>query len=621
MEYFLYSIRGDKIKYKSVFFICMIIAALLCLGAVSANDLNQTDNIQAADEENSQIVSAENDADKLQSENSDILQASAKSTAKKITANSRTTVTEVFTLNSTYCIQILDDKGKGISKKPVQITFNKKVTNLTTNRNGYIFYELGDTKGTYKLSYLFKVDGYTKTSGSKIITIVGDTVSKIKGSNYIAYKGVKNPYMVTLTVDGIPVPNKQVVFNFKGKTYKKTTNSKGQAFLNINCGKGTYAIKYKFYSIKNAHYASGTSKISVRQGMPTNIIKQTDRVYIHNTASVFKIKHVDARNNPIAGKIIVFKLNGKVYKVKTDKNGMASINIKLNQGKYSLKVAAYYAAKTYKKSVKTFTIKVKSSGPVNNGFWLFGADMYNVDLKTMAKYGVNQIFLNFYAVELHGKSAVASFATQAKKLGIKVHIWMQAFYSGGNWISPVNDDGSYKYSYFNSVIKEAKSYAQIDGVAGIHFDYLRFPGTAYKHSNGVEAINYFTKKVCNELHALNPKLLVTAAVMPEVSSNVYYYGQDIPTLTKYLDAIVPMIYKGNYGQTTSWIKSVTSTFVSQSNGAQVWTGLQGYRSDSNVNKLPASELKNDAVNAGYGGADGIIVFRYSLFNLFDFDTL
>ena len=132
---------------------------------------------------------------------------------------------------------------------------------------------------------------YTKTSGSKIITIVGDTVSKIKGSNYIAYKGVKNPYMVTLTVDGIPVPNKQVVFNFKGKTYKKTTNSKGQAFLNINCGKGTYAIKYKFYSIKNAHYASGTSKISVRQGMPTNIIKQTDRVYIHKTASIFKIKY------------------------------------------------------------------------------------------------------------------------------------------------------------------------------------------------------------------------------------------------------------------------------------------------------------------------------------------
>ena len=620
MGYFLYSIRGDKIKYKSVFFICLILTAILCLGAVSANDLNQTENIQSVDDADSQIVSTQDDSEELQAENQDNLQASSKSTTKKITTTSKTTVTEVFTLNSTFCIQILDENGKGISKKPVQITFNKKVTNLTTNSKGYVFYELGDTKGTYKLSYLFKVDGYTKTSGSKYVTIVGDTISKIKGSNYVAYKGVKNTYVVTLTVDGVPLPNKQVVFTLKGKTYKKTTNSKGQASLNINCGKGTYTIKYKFIAIKNAHYAGGSSKISVRAGMPTNIVKQNGIYYVHKTAGIFKIKHVDARNNPLAGKLVVFKLNGKTYNVKTDKNGFASIKINLNKGTYSLKVYSY-TTKIYKKCVKTFTLKVRSQGMANNGFWLFGADMKDVDLKKMANYGVNQIFLNFYAVELYGKGEVASFATQAKKLGINVHIWMQAFYSGGSWISPVNDDGSYKYSYFNSVIEEAKSYAKISGIAGIHFDYLRFPGTAYKHSNSVEAINYFTKKVCNELHAMNSKLIVSAAVMPEPSSNKYYYGQDVSTLSKYLDVIVPMVYKGNYGQGVSWIKSVTSTFVSQSNGAQIWTGLQGYVSDSNTDKLSASELKKDATYAGYGGAEGAIIFRYSLFSLFDFDTL
>ena len=566
------------------------------------------------------MVSTQEDVDQLEAEDQDNLQAAAKTTNKKIKTTSKTTVTEVFTLNSTYCIQILDENGKGVSKKPVQITFNKKVSNLTTNRNGYVFYELGDTKGTFKLSYLFKVDGYTKTSGSKYVTIVGDTISKLKGSNYVAYTGVSNYYTVTLTTDDVPLPNKEVVFTFKGKTYKKTTNSKGQASLKINSGKGYYTIKYKFYAIKNAHYASGSSKITVKKGMPTKIIRQDNTIFIHQTSGVFKIKHTDVRGNPLPYKTIVFKLDKKTYTVKTDKNGMASLKLKLNQGKYTLKVYSYNT-KVYKKCVNTYNLKVKSQGVVNNGFWLFGADMKNVNLKTMAKYGVTQIFLNFYAVELYGKGEVANFATQAKKLGINVHIWMQAFYSGGSWISPVNDDGSYKYSYFNSIIKEAKSYAQINGIAGIHFDYLRFPGTAYKHSNGVEAINYFTKKVCNELHALNPKLIVSAAVMPEVSSNKYYYGQDIPTLTKYLDAIVPMVYKGNYGQGTSWIKSVTSTFVSQSSGAQVWTGLQGYVSDSNVNKLSASELKNDAISAGRGGADGVIVFRYSLFNFFDFDTL
>lgn len=569
---------------------------------------------------NSQMVSTQEDADELGTDNLEDLQTTAKTTTKKIKTTSKTTVTEVFTLNSKYCIQILDSNGKGISKKPVQITFNKKVSNLTTNSKGYIFYDLGNTKGTYKLSYLFKVDGYTKTSGSRYVTIVGDTVTKLKGSNYDAYKGVKNTYVATLTVDDVPLPNKEVIFTLKGKTYKKTTNSRGEASLNINCGKGKYTIKYQFHAIKNAHYAKGTSKIFVRKGMPTKILRQNGLVYQPKTTGTFKIKFTDVRDNILSGKIIEFRLNGKTKKVKTDKKGFASIKINLDRGKYSLKVYSHND-NIYKQCVKKYTLNVRTKGVVNNGFWVFGADMKDVDLKTMAENGVNQIFLNFYAVELYGKGDVANFATQAKKLGINVHIWMQAFYSGGTWISPVNKDGSYKYSYFNSVIKEAKSYAQIDGIAGIHFDYLRFPGTAYKHSNGVEAINYFTKKVCNELHALNSKLIVSAAIMPEPSSNKYYYGQDVPTISKYLDVIVPMVYKGNYNQDADWIKSVTATFVSQSNGAQVWVGLQGYDSDSSVVKLTSSELKDDSTYAGYGGADGVIIFRYTLFNLFDFDTL
>ena len=250
----------------------------------------------------------------------------------------------------------------------------------------------------------------------------------------------------------------------------------------------------------------------------------------------------------------------------------------------------------------------------------FGADMYGVDLKKMADNGINQIFLNFYAVKLHGRTAVQNFVADAKSVGINVHIWMQAFYNGG-WILPVDDSGNFRYSLFNSIIAEAKDYASIKGVAGIHFDYLRFGGTAYKHANGVEAINYFTKQACEELHKQNPSLIVSAAVMPEPSGMIYYYGQDIPTISKYLDVIVPMIYKGNYAQGTSWIKSTTQKFIDMSNGAEIWTGLQSYYSDDDVSKLPASELKSDSKAGIDGGAKGIILFRFGLFNLFDFNTL
>ena len=373
-------------------------------------------------------------------------------------------------------------------------------------------------------------------------------------------------------------------------------------------------------ALKNVKAAKGSSKITVKKGMPTAIVNQKIYTYWEKTSTPFKIKYRDVRGDHIEGQTIIFKINKKTYKKKTDSTGLASINIKLNKGVYTLQIYSYNTA-VYKKSSNTYTIVVKSKNTYkNNGFWLFGSDMKNVNLKTAAKYGVNNIFLNFYAVELYGKSAVADFATEARSLGINVHIWMQAFYNGG-WISPVNKDGSYKYSLFNSIIKEAKSYASIDGIAGIHFDYLRFPGTAYKYSTGTKAINYFTQKICTELHNMNPDLILSAAVMPEPSSMKYYYGQDIPTISKYLDVLVPMVYKGNYHQGSSWIRSITSTFVSQSNGADVWTGLQGYVSDSNVQRLSASNLKKDAVYANEGGAMGVIVFRYSLFNYFDFDSI
>ena len=109
--------------------------------------------------------------------------------------------------------------------------------------------------------------------------------------------------------------------------------------------------------------------------------------------------------------------------------------------------------------------------------------------------------------------------------------------------------------------------------------------------------------------------------MPEPSAMTYYYAQDISTMGKYLDAIIPMVYKGNYNSGTSWIKWVTQTFAKQSKKAKIWTGLQSYYSDDNWNTLPANELLGDSRAAISGGADGIILFRYGLFSNINFKRL
>lgn len=615
-----------------------MLAAFLSLGAVCANDVNQT--ITTSNDDALMAIN-DNEADSLnddalmaiddeaeQDNGSEILAAgaddstadnlAATGSSKLVKASFKVNSNQIYIKNSKFHIKLVDENKNRIVNKTIQILFKEKTYNLTTNEFGKVYFKM-KTTGNYRITYSFNEPGYVPVTGYKDITLTKSNVTKLTGdSYYAAYEGVKNPYVVNLTVGGVPLPNQNVIFKINGKYYTKKTDANGKVTLDFNYPEGTYKIKYLFKSTTNAIFAKSYAKIKVKKGMPTKIVKLNEPVFKNNKLTTLKFKYFDARGNPIKNQKIVLKVDRVKYKQITDKNGFVKFKIKLKTGYYAVKVYSYNTV--YKQSIKKFYITVKPNYKYNNGFWLFGADMKNVDLKKMADNGINQIFLNFYAVKLHGRDAVQNFVADAKSVGINVHIWMQAFYSGG-WILPVDDSGNLKYSLFDSIIAEAKDYASIKGVAGIHFDYLRFGGTAYKHANSVEAINYFTKQACEELHKMNPSLILSAAVMPEPSGMIYYYGQDIPTISKYLDVIVPMIYKGNYGQGTSWIKSTTQKFIEMSNGAEIWTGLQSYYSDDDVSKLPASEIKTDSKAGIDGGAKGVILFRYGLFSLFDFDTL
>ena len=51
----------------------------------------------------------------------------------------------------------------------------------------------------------------------------------------------------------------------------------------------------------------------------------------------YTVRAYDDSGNPVgAGKIVTFKVNGKTYKVKTDKNGYASCKINLKPKTYTI---------------------------------------------------------------------------------------------------------------------------------------------------------------------------------------------------------------------------------------------------------------------------------------------
>jgi hypothetical protein len=606
--------EGEKISIKNKALILSVALVLIfMMGAVSA--VNETDAGIAQETDAQDVISQDI------SEDVTLEQATQSPTIEdspQIPTTIKSDDTNIVK-GGDFSVQLTDNSSAPIANKSVKFTLNNVVTDANTDENGVARLKVNSDPGGYTVKYSFSGEGYAGCENSTDIFVISTSTSKIKGSDYTAYVGITNKYSVTLTVGGTPLVNRQVVFNINGKTYYKTTNSKGKASINIDQAKGTYVISYSYAGESNINPASATSKITVKKGMPTKIVKANNEVYRNKQKNYFKIKLKDERGTPLAGMKIIFKINGKKTVKKTNSKGIAKVKIKLKTGKYKLKIWFDKTSK-YKKAKRVYNVRVKPVAPKNNGMWLFGKDMKSVNLKKLQKNGFKHVFLNFKAIELYGKSGVEKWVKKAGKYGVKVHLWMQVFYSGGKWQNPVSN-GKVNYKLINAKVKEAKRYAKIKGIDGVHFDYVRYPGTAHNYPNAVKAVNTFVKKATKAVHKVNKKLIVSAAVMPEPSGMKYYYGQDIKTMGKYLDAILPMVYKGNYHAGRAWIKWVTQTFAKQSKKAKIWTGLQPYRSDESLKKIPASELMGDAQAAASGGANGIILFRHGLFNFINFKEM
>ena len=522
--------------------------------------------------------------------------------------------------SESFDVTVLDANNTAVVGENVSFKINGVTYKRITDANGTAKININLNPGIYDISYELISDIYQDIIGSSQITVIDGNTSILTGSNTTIGKDSGEKFKVTLSVGDIGLPDRKVIININGVNYTRTTDDEGIAEITINLNVGNYTAKYYYLGENRIKASQGEAVITVKERIPTSLTWQSSSSFISDSDIILKTLLVDKDNNPLANKDIVFTINAKTYLTTTDSKGIANVTTKLSSGSYLISYK-FDGDQDYISSEGSHQISVsKSQTGRGFGYWSFGGDMYNIDLSEFSRLGTTDILLNFYAFTAHGESEVLSWISKANSYGINVHIWMQVFYSGGSWVNPVSG-GSPNQAYFNEVIEEAKYYAGLPGVAGVHFDYLRYPGNAYQTTGGTAAITEFVKQATTACREVNPNIIMSAAVMPETSSDIYYYGQDIPAITKYLDVIVPMQYKGNYNSGTSWLASTTKWFVQNSNGAEVWSGLQSYVSDSNTAKLTYTELFNDAQTVVDSGADGVIMFRFGLSVFLNFNDL
>ncbi|WP_458454769.1 putative glycoside hydrolase [Methanobrevibacter sp.] len=442
--------------------------------------------------------------------------------------------------------------------------------------------------------------------------------TEISMPDKVSYTDYQDSFKITLTSNGVGLADKNVTIIFNNQTFDRVTDNEGSVIIDFKLKTGTYHADYYFYGDDNYTASNGTSEITIKSNIVTKLSFVDKKInYCEGVKAVIQIKLVDVYNRAVSGKTITVKVNGKKYTAKTNSKGIATFYLNLKKGTHTI-TYSFSESGNYIGSSGSHKLQVKTKLSKGNGYWVNKWSMKKVNLKTLYKKGTKHIFLQHTVFDKYGKKTVVKWIKKAHKYGMKVHIWIAVFYKNGKYVHASNKKGTYNYKHMNSILKKAKYYASIKEVDGIHFDYLRFGGNAYKFKNAAAAINYFVKKANSDIRAVNPDVILSAAVMPEPNDMKKYYGQDFPTISKYLDVVVPMIYKGNYHASSKWIKKVTNQFVKKSKGAKIWAGLQSYKSDSNIKKLSYNSLMKDAKYAKKGGASGIVLFRWGLSALLNF---
>ncbi len=172
----------------------------------------------------------------------------------------------------------------------------------------------------------------------------------IKSNNVKMYYKDGSKFTVTLKNQQNKVMKKsKVKITINGKTYTKTTDSKGKASLNLNLNSGKYTVVTTFDETKLYKKQSVKNTVTIK-----STIKCGDLSKHYKNEAAYYSTFYDNKGKALKNAAVKFQLNGKTYSVKTNKKGVGKLAINLKPGKYGIKSIN---SKTSESIAKTITIK------------------------------------------------------------------------------------------------------------------------------------------------------------------------------------------------------------------------------------------------------------------------
>lgn len=169
--------------------------------------------------------------------------------------------TKYYKCSKKLYVKLVDCYNDGVAGQKVSIVMGGKTYTALTNDEGIASFKVKDTPKTFNIKVIYKGNKYfTGTTKSIKVKVVKPTIKISKTT--IRKKG---KLVVTFKdADKKAIKHVKVKFKINGKTYFKTTNSKGQAKITINLKTNKkYTVKVGFKSTKTYGTTTLTKKIKV----------------------------------------------------------------------------------------------------------------------------------------------------------------------------------------------------------------------------------------------------------------------------------------------------------------------------------------------------------------------
>ena len=216
-----------------------------------------------------------------------------------------------------FYAKFTDITGKALANTIVRFNIHGVFYNKTTDKDGVADLGIMLRPGNYILTAYNPVTGEEKGFNITVKSLI------VQSDLTKYYLNASRFEATVYNKDGSLAVNKNVTFNINGVFYTKTTDKNGVASLGISLRPGNYTITTMYDGLDIGN------KVTV---LPTLVTKDLSMKYLDG--SNFTAQTLDGQGKPLANQNVSFNVNGVFYHKVTNKDGIASLGIRLMSGEY-----------------------------------------------------------------------------------------------------------------------------------------------------------------------------------------------------------------------------------------------------------------------------------------------